>query len=158
MLKMVTEVQFTVQINTQMFLKLYQLNRVIIKVQWRCDVFFILRKKNNLLLLFVGIRVKSHFPSACPRIHFTIQISCWQIYIIDYRDIVCKKPGICLKLSKILFLWIKSKNGPKIDLCGPPDSILDHEESWSFNTSLCFLSFKKSVRVLKRLPDIPFIF
>ena len=34
--------------------------------------------------------------------------------------------------------------------------MLDHEDSWPFNTALCFLSFKKSVRALKRSPDIPF--
>ena len=36
--------------------------------------------------------------------------------------------------------------------------MLDHEESWPFKTTFCFLSFKKSVRVLKRLSDMPFCF
>ena len=38
--------------------------------------------------------------------------------------------------------------------CGTSAWILDHGDNWPFNTTLCCLSFKKSVKVLKRLPDI----
>ena len=53
---------------------------------------------------------------------------------------------------------MKSNNGPSIEPYNVPVSMLDHKDSWPFNTTLCFLSFKKSLRVLKRLPDIPFCF
>ena len=36
--------------------------------------------------------------------------------------------------------------------------MLDHEDSWPFSVTHCFVSFKKSVKVLKRLPDIQFCF
>ena len=55
-------------------------------------------------------------------------------------------------------IWTKNNNGPRIDPCGTPDSMLDHEDSWPFNTTLSFLHFKESSRIPKRLPDIPFCF
>ena len=144
-----------------MFLKLYFLNRyIIIKVQWRVWCLLCLPRKNNLLRLFVRIKVESHFPLNFHSIYFakvTIQISCLQIYIIDYR----KKWSIvwicCETFWKIVYID-KKNNGPRIDPCGMPDSILDSEDSWTFNINLCFLRFKKLVRVLKKLPDIPFCF
>ena len=45
-----------------------------------------------------------------------------------------------------------------IESCGTPDPILEYENNLPFNTTLCFISSKKSVRVLKRLLDKWFCF
>ena len=42
--------------------------------------------------------------------------------------------------SERLFVYNKNKNGTKIDPCSTPTSVLDHEGSWPFNTTLRFLS------------------
>lgn len=47
---------------------------------------------------------------------------------------------------------------PRIEPWGTLASISVHGEFWSFKTIICFLLFKKSVTILKRLPDIPFCF
>ena len=115
---MFRKVQFTVQINAQVFLKLYLLNSVIIKVQWRVWCLFCFTRKNNFLCLFVGIRVESHFPLICPSIQVTIRISGWQIYLIYYKrkwNVVCKKPGICCEtVWKVVYIdekqqWAKDR-------------------------------------------------
>ena len=71
-----------------------------------------------------------------------------------------KKTQIEKKKKKSCTCWtvllLKFSGG--YEPCGMPVSILDYEDSWPFNTTLCFLSFKKSVRVLKRLPDTLFCF
>ena len=88
--------------------ELHLFNRFITKVQWRMWCLLYLSRKNNLLNLFFGIRVKSHFPLICSRINFTVQISSWQTYIIDYRkkwNIVWKMLGICYEAFwKILYM------------------------------------------------------
>ena len=62
------------------------------------------------------------------------------------------------RLSKRSFIQIKNYKRSKVDPCGTPNSILDHENIWPVNITLCFLSFKNSVSVLKRLPYITFRF
>ena len=50
-MKMFMKVQFTVQINAQVFLKLYLLNKVITKVQWRLWYLFCFTRKTLIDLL-----------------------------------------------------------------------------------------------------------
>ena len=58
-MKMFMKVQFTVQINAQVFLKLYLLNKVITKVQWRLWYLFVLREKLCLIDLLKLLIIKS---------------------------------------------------------------------------------------------------
>ena len=37
-----------------------------------------------------------------------------------------------------------------------PASILAHWETWPFKTTRCFLKFRKSITVFKKLPNMPF--
>ena len=131
------KVQCIFQINPQMFLKL--LTELLLKLSGGCGIFFILREKGTSCACLLGSRLKVIF-------HWLH----WQIYIIDYA----KSLTFVVRLSEKSFIYIKNNHGPRIDPSGTPNSILDYEGSWPFNTTLCFLSFKKSVRVLKRLPDI----
>ena len=55
---MFTKVQFTVQINVQVFLKLYLLNRVIIKVPWRVRYLFVLGEKITYFVCLLGSELK----------------------------------------------------------------------------------------------------
>ena len=55
-------------------------------------------------------------------------------------------------------LYRSKVTGSKKYPCGTLASALDHEDSWLFNTTLCFVDFKKLVRVRKGLPDKPFTF
>ena len=55
---MFTKVQFTVQINVQVFLKLHLLNRVIIKVQWRVWYLFVLGEKITSFACLLGSELK----------------------------------------------------------------------------------------------------
>ena len=71
---------------------------------------------------------------------------------------VCKEPDICCEaVCKVVYI-VKNNNGTRIEACSMPVTMLDHQDSWPFNTTLCFLKFKKSLRVLTRLPDMPFCF
>ena len=104
---MFTKVQLTVQVSAQVFLKLYFFNRAIIKVQWRVWYLFHFMRKNNLLRLFVGIMIESHFPLIYPSIYFvkvTIQIIVADSFILFTEakmwNIVYKEPCMlwdCLK-------------------------------------------------------------
>ena len=158
---MFAKVQLIVQINVQMFLKLYLLNRVIIKVQWRVWCLLYLARKNNFLRLFVAVRVESHFPLTCRSIFllkslFKLVADTFLLSTTGKSEISsAKSRTFVVRPSERSFIYIKNNNGPRIDPCGTPDSILD---SWPFETTLCFLSFKKSVRVLKTFPDMPFCF
>ena len=161
-----------------MFLKLYLLNRVIIKVQWRLWCLLYFTRKNNLLRLFVGIRVESHIRLGKSQTFILLQ-SLFKLvadkFILSTTEksetLSAKTLTFVVRPSKGLFIYIyiyniyiyiyiyyiKNNNGIKVDPCGTPDSKLNHEDSWPFKTTLCFLSFKKSVRELKRLPDMPFL-
>ena len=55
---MFTKVQFTVQINVQVFLKLHLLNRVIVKVQWRVWYLFVLGEKITYFACLLGSELK----------------------------------------------------------------------------------------------------
>ena len=55
---MFTKVQFTVQINVQVFLKLHLLNRVIVKVQWRVWYLFVLGEKITSFACLLGSELK----------------------------------------------------------------------------------------------------
>ena len=59
---MLTKVQFTIQINAKVFLKLYLFNRVVIKFHWRvCCLFYLTRKITSCVcLLRSGLKVIFH--------------------------------------------------------------------------------------------------
>ena len=59
------------------------------------------------------------------------------------------------KPSDKSFIQIKNKRGPNTDPCGTPEVIPFHKEIWSFNSTLCFRYFKKSLKTFSRFPDIP---
>ena len=109
---MFTKVQLTVQVSAQVFLKLYFFNRAIIKVQWRVWYLFHFMRKNNLLRLFVGIMIESHFPLIYPSIYFvkvTIQIIVADSFILftgaKMWNIVNKEPCICCEIVwKIVYI------------------------------------------------------
>ena len=109
---MFTKVQLTVQVSAQVFLKLYFFNRAIIKVQWRVWYLFYFMRKNNLLRLFVGIMIESHFPLIYPSIYFvkvTIQIIVADSFILftgaKMWKIVYKEPCICCEIVwKIVYI------------------------------------------------------
>ena len=69
-----------------------------------------------------------------------------------------KSLSFVVRPSDRSFIKIKNNFGPRIDPFGTPVSMLDHEDSRPISTTFWFLSFKKSVRVLQRLPDVPFCF
>ena len=77
-------------------------------------------------------------------------------------EVLSDIPTNCQKLiHKTTPTWghgRKNNNGPRTDPPGTSASILDHEETRPFHTTQCFPIFKKSMRVLKVLPDIPFCF
>ena len=129
-----------------------------------CDVFFILREKITSYACLLGSGLKVIF-------HLLAQafILLKSLFRLDADKFIFSTAGKSetwsaksLKFvvwpSERSLIYIKNNKGPRIDPCGTPDSILDHEDSGPFNTTLCFLKFKKSVRVLKRLPDMPFCF
>ena len=62
------------------------------------------------------------------------------------------------RLSNKSVMYMKKSRGPRKKPCEILAPTFVHGEFWPFNTTLCFLLFKKSVTVLKRLPDIPFCF
>ena len=128
---------------------MHLLNRVISKVQRRLWCLFYFTRKNNLLRLFIGIRVESNFPLTCPRIFFLLK-SLFRLVADKLLLSATEKSEtsseksltFVVRPSERSFIHIKNNNGLRIDPCGTLDSILYHEDSWPFNT-LCFLSFKK---------------
>ena len=58
--------------------------------------------------------------------------------------------------SDKLSIYIKNNNDCRIEPLGAPASTSAHEECWSCSPTLCFLYFKKSVKVFNSLPVIPF--
>ena len=69
-----------------------------------------------------------------------------------------KNPAFVVSPSERSFIQVKNNNCPRIDPCGTHASIFVYNHSWPFHTTLCFLSFQKSVRILNRLLDITFCF
>ena len=53
-------------------------------------------------------------------------------------------------------MWIKNNNGPSIEPQGTPAFTSVQEDVCPFRVTLCFLSFKKSVKSFNKFPDIPF--
>ena len=53
-----------------------------------------------------------------------------------------------------LFMYIRKGNGPSIEPCGTPASIVVHEDYYSFRITLCFCCYKASVTIFSKLPDI----
>ena len=131
-----------------------------------CNVFFILREKltSCTCLLGSGLKVTFHWLAQA----FILPKSLFKLVADKFILSTTEKSGtLSAKSLKFVvrpteksFIQIINNNGPRIDPWGTPDSILDREQesSWSFNTTLCFLNFEKSVRVLKRLLDMPFCF
>ena len=68
------------------------------------------------------------------------------------------KFGFDARLSDKLLMFIKNSNRPRIESWGTPSSTFVHGDFLSFKTLLCILVFRKSVIILKRLPDIRFCF
>ena len=60
--------------------------------------------------------------------------------------------GCETRFSDKSFIYIQKSSGPRIEPRGTPASTLTHVEFWPFRTSLCFLSFRKSVKVFSKLP------
>ena len=117
---------------------IYLLTESLLKFSGGCDIFFILREKTAFCAYLMGSRLGDIF-------HWLAQAF---IFLKSLFKLLADK-----------FILLTTENsGLRIDPYGMPDSILDHEDGWPFNTTLCFLSFKKSVRVLKRLPDMSFCF
>ena len=62
-----------------------------------------------------------------------------------------------MTLSYQINYWYRLKtSGPRIEPWGNAVSTLAHEEYWPFNMTLWVLLSKKSVKVFKSSPDIPF--
>ena len=59
------------------------------------------------------------------------------------------------KPSDKSFIQIKNKRGLNTDPCGTPEVIPFHKKFWSFNNTLCFRCFKKSLKTFSRFQDIP---
>ena len=142
-----------------MFLKLYLLNRVIIKIQRR-----VLWEKitSCAWLLGSGLKFIFHWLAQEFILHKSLFKLVADIFILSTTEkseiLFAKSLTFVVRPFERSLIQIKNNNEPRMDPCGPADSIFDHEDSWPFNTTLCFLSLKKSLRVLKRLPDIPFYF
>ena len=51
-------------------------------------------------------------------------------------------------------IYIKNRSDPKIDPWVTPALASAHQENWTFKTTLCFLSFRKSVIKLRSLLEI----
>ena len=66
--------------------------------------------------------------------------------------------GFKVKSSDKSLIQIRKNNAPRTDPWGTPASMLTHVEWCPFKATLCFLRLKKSVMILKRIPDIPFYF
>ena len=68
------------------------------------------------------------------------------------------KFGFDARLSDKSSIFIKNSNRLRIGSWGIPSSTFVHGDFWSFKTLLYILVFRKSVMILKRLPDIWFWF
>ena len=53
-------------------------------------------------------------------------------------------------------IYIKNNKDPKMDLCGTPSWMSAQDYHWSFKTTLCFLSLRKSSKILIISLEIPF--
>ena len=62
------------------------------------------------------------------------------------------------KEVKKSLIYIKKRSGSRIDPCGTPAEIFDHLECWPFKTTLCLLSFRKSIEIFNKLTVTPFCF
>ena len=63
-----------------------------------------------------------------------------------------------VRLSNKSLMYIKKSSGSGIEPWGTLASTCVHGEFWPYKTTLFFLLFEKSIRVLEKLPDIPFSF
>ena len=114
-----------------MFLKLYLLNRVGIKVQWSIWCFLYFTRKHNLLRLFVGSGSKDIFRLLTKA--FILLKSLFKLvadkFILSTTEkseaSSAKSLLFVVRPSERLFIYIKNNSGPSLVPCGTPDSLLD---------------------------------
>ena len=80
-------------------------------------------------------------------------------FITDKSDVSSSNSlGFQTKLSGRSFTYIKKSSGPRIEPWRTSASIFAHFECWPFKTTLCYLLFRKLVKVSSKLPFNPFCF
>ena len=114
------------------------------------------------LRLFGGIWVKLHFPlksSFTNFLYIMIKIICWSINVMNYRKqrcVISKQFAFTFNIIWWILIYIKNNKGPKMDLHGTPSWMSAQDYHWPFKTTLCFLSLRKSSKILIISLEIPF--
>ena len=148
---------------TKCFWNCTYLAKLLSKFSWECNVFFILWQKitSCTSLLGSGLKVIFHwFARKFILLNLPFKLFAAKLILSTTEKSeksFAKSLAFVEAFWKIIYIN-QNNNGPRAGPCGTHDSISDHEGSWIFNTNFCFLCFKKSVTVLKRLPNIPFCF
>ena len=60
------------------------------------------------------------------------------------------------KLSNISLIKIRNQIGPNIDACRTPALTLVQIDTWPLRISICFLLFKKTLKMFVKPPEMPF--
>ena len=137
---------------------------VLLKINEGWDYFSILREKRSswACMLGSGLKLMFHWKAQL----FILFKSSFKFFSDKSLSNITEKGNVSsanslgfeTKFSDKSFIYIKKSSGRRIEPWGSPASTLTHVEFWPFRTTLCFLSFRKFVKVFMKLPATPFCF
>ena len=77
----------------------------------------------------------------------------WKIYVSSAKTLTFD-----IKLFGRSFMYVKNRNGPKIDLCSTPALIISQWEFWLLSKTLWYLLSRKLWKSVSKLLETPIAF